>query len=73
MFGLGLPELILIFIVALFVFGPGKLPELGAALGRGIRDFQKALSSKDGDDQIEPPQPGETKTDPAPPAKSSDS
>ena len=45
MFGsVGAPELILIFILALLVFGPRKLPELGRALGRGINEFRKATS-----------------------------
>ena len=39
---LGIPELIAIFIVALVVFGPKKLPELGKSLGRGLREFNKA-------------------------------
>ena len=39
---LGIPELIVIFIVALVVFGPKKLPELGKSLGRGLREFNKA-------------------------------
>jgi sec-independent protein translocase protein TatA len=47
MLGLGVPELIVILVVALVVFGPGRLPEVGGALGRGIRDFRRALSSKD--------------------------
>jgi len=42
MFNLGAPELILILIIALLVFGPGKLPEIGGALGKGIREFRKA-------------------------------
>lgn len=42
MFGLGLPELIVIFVIALVVFGPKKLPELGKALGRGIAEFKRA-------------------------------
>lgn len=42
MFGLGVPELIVIFIIALVVFGPKKLPELGKALGRGIAEFKRA-------------------------------
>ncbi len=45
MFGsVGAPELILIFILALLVFGPRKLPELGRALGKGINEFRKATS-----------------------------
>lgn len=50
MFGLGVPELVIILVVALVVFGPGKLPELGGALGKGIRDFRKALEHKGGTD-----------------------
>jgi TatA/E family protein of Tat protein translocase len=42
MFGIGMPELIVIFIVALLVFGPKKLPELGKALGRGLAEFKRA-------------------------------
>ncbi len=42
MFNLGFGELILILIVALVIFGPKKLPELGKALGAGIREFKKA-------------------------------
>lgn len=43
MFGsLGIPELIFIFIIALVVFGPKKLPELGKSLGHGLREFNKA-------------------------------
>ncbi len=45
MFGsLGAPELIVIFIVALLVFGPSKLPELGKSLGEAIRGFKKAIN-----------------------------
>ena len=39
---LGIPELIAIFVVALVVFGPKKLPELGKSLGKGLREFNKA-------------------------------
>lgn len=47
MFGLGATELIIILVVALVIFGPGKLPELGGALGKGIRDFRKSLEAKE--------------------------
>jgi sec-independent protein translocase protein TatA len=39
--GMGPAELILIFIIALIVFGPGKLPELGQAIGKSIKEFRK--------------------------------
>lgn len=40
-------ELAIILLIVVLVFGVGKLPELGSALGRGIRDFRKALSGED--------------------------
>ncbi len=42
MFGLGLPELIVIFVIALLVFGPKKLPDLGQSIGRAMAEFKKA-------------------------------
>lgn len=43
MFGkLGLPELILIAVIALMIFGPSKLPEIGKSVGKGIREFRQA-------------------------------
>jgi len=47
MFGIGVPELIVIMVIALVIFGPGKLPEIGSALGKGIRDFKKAFEGAD--------------------------
>jgi sec-independent protein translocase protein TatA len=47
MFGIGVPELIVILVIALVVFGPGKLPEIGSALGKGIRDFKKSFEGAD--------------------------
>ncbi|HIK56910.1 MAG TPA: TatA/E family twin arginine-targeting protein translocase [Synechococcales cyanobacterium M55_K2018_004] len=41
-FGIGLPEMALIFVVALLIFGPKKLPEIGRSLGKAIRGFQEA-------------------------------
>jgi sec-independent protein translocase protein TatA len=41
-FGIGLPEMVLILVVALLVFGPKKLPEIGRSMGKAIRGFQDA-------------------------------
>jgi sec-independent protein translocase protein TatA len=40
--GLGMPELIIILVIILIIFGAGKLPEIGAGLGKGIKNFKKA-------------------------------
>ena len=55
MFGLRAGELIIILLVVLVLFGGSKLPQLGAGLGRSIRDFKRALS---GDDDEKPSTPG---------------
>lgn len=47
MFNLGMSELVLILVIALVVFGPGKLPEVGKALGKGIQEFKRATGGQD--------------------------
>lgn len=47
MFGLGVQELVLILVIALIVFGPAKLPQIGSGLGKAIRDFKKGMSGED--------------------------
>lgn len=52
-FGIGTMEIVLILIVALIVFGPKRLPELGRSMGRGIREFKNSVTSdKDDDDDV---------------------
>jgi sec-independent protein translocase protein TatA len=50
MFGFGMPELIIILVIVLVVFGAGRLPEIGSALGKSIKNFK---NSSDGKDEIE--------------------
>ena len=56
MFGIGMPELIVILVIIMIIFGAGKMPEIGSGIGKGIRNFKKAISSEDSEsdpDQIE--------------------
>lgn len=52
MFGIGTPEIIIIIVVALLIFGPSKLPDLGKSLGKGLREFKKATTEFK--DQVNP-------------------
>ncbi|QYX34294.1 twin-arginine translocase TatA/TatE family subunit [Sphaerospermopsis torques-reginae] len=53
MFGLGWPEIVIIAIVAILIFGPKKIPELGGALGKSLRNFQEGIKKTDEDDNSE--------------------
>jgi sec-independent protein translocase protein TatA len=53
MFGIGMPELIIILIIILIIFGAGKLPEIGSGIGRGIKNFKKA--TKESPEEISSP------------------
>jgi len=52
MFGLGLPEIMIVLIIALVFFGPSKLPSLGKSLGEAIRGFKKGIAADPADDKV---------------------
>ena len=47
MFGIGMPELIIILVIILIIFGAGKLPEIGAGMGKAIRNFKGATDEEE--------------------------
>ncbi len=59
MFGLHMPELIIILVVALLIFGPKKLPEMGSSIGKSIKEFRKGMNDlshpKDEKDDLNKP------------------
>ena len=52
-FRVGPTELIIVLVIVLIVFGAGRLPEVGGALGKGIRAFRRGQSGEDGDDDAD--------------------
>ena len=51
MFNLGFPEMLLLFVIVILIFGTSRLPELGRGIGEGIRNFKKSLREDDQDDE----------------------
>jgi sec-independent protein translocase protein TatA len=48
---IGLPEILIVLAIALIVFGPKRLPEMGRSLGKGIREFKDSITGNDEDDE----------------------
>jgi sec-independent protein translocase protein TatA len=47
MFGIGMPEMLVLLVIIMIIFGAGKLPEIGTGLGKAIRGFKKGMSEPD--------------------------
>lgn len=60
---IGAPEIIIVLVVVLLIFGPKRLPDLGRSLGRGMREFKDSVTGKGGDDDEKTIEPGETVTE----------
>ena len=52
MFGIGVPELMIIAVIIFVIFGVGKLPEIGQGLGSGFRNFKKSISEDPSTDDV---------------------
>lgn len=66
MFGLHMPELIIVLVVALLIFGPKKLPEMGSAIGKSIKEFRKGVNeiATPKDTELSAPKPSEVQAPP---------
>ena len=55
----GIPEILVVLVIALIVFGPKRLPELGRSVGKGIREFRSSISGDDDDEDESPSKPAQ--------------
>jgi sec-independent protein translocase protein TatA len=61
---LGVPELILILVIAILIFGPGRIGKIGSELGKGIRGFKEGIGTEeDGEDEERPSKESESKSE----------
>jgi sec-independent protein translocase protein TatA len=67
MWGLGFPELIVILVIALLVFGPSRLPEVGSFLGKSLRAFRDSIDHRDEPEDGADKPAGESRSDKLPP------
>jgi len=65
---IGAPELIIVLVIALLIFGPKKLPDLGRSLGSGMREFKNSVTGGSKDDDDDPAEIASSADKPAKPA-----
>ncbi len=70
--GIGVPELLIVLVIALIVLGPKKLPEVGRSLGRGMREFKDSISGKDDDEDYRARADDAARAELPPPARERD-
>jgi sec-independent protein translocase protein TatA len=64
---IGLPEILVVLVIALIIFGPKRQPELGRSVGKGIREFRASISGNDDDEESPPPKPAQIEDAEKPP------